>query len=57
MRMRNEGGKMKSEIIVLIVCALLAAIAAYARLRVAGDADRREEKLQQEREKEKNGKV
>lgn len=45
---------MKSEIIVLIVCALLAAVVTYACLRVAGDADRREEKLQQEREKEKN---
>lgn len=45
---------MKPEIIVLIYCALLAAVAVYACLRVSGDADRREEKLQQEREKKED---
>ena len=45
---------MKTEIIVLLVCALFAAVVAYACLRVAGDEDRREEKLQKERAKEKN---
>ena len=45
---------MRPEILVLLACGVLAVVAVYACLRVAGDADRREEKLQQERERNKD---